>query len=93
MEQRCILKLFVVGKTLQKNEALIQELKKALEGEFSMNYELQIIDIFETPELALEEEVLATPTILKTIPKPIERILGDVKNITKVLVSLKLRES
>lgn len=83
------LRLYVTGKT-PKSERAIANLKEICEKELEGLYELQIIDVLESPQLAEDEKILATPTLIKDLPPPLKRIIGDLSNSERVLLGLDL---
>jgi circadian clock protein KaiB len=83
------LRLYVTGKT-PKSERAIANLKEICEKDLRGLYELQIIDVLERPQLAEDEKILATPTLIKDLPPPLKRIIGDLSNSEKVLLGLDL---
>lgn len=86
-----ILCLYVAGQT-PKSVAAINNLKKMCEEYLQGNYELEVIDLYKRPALAQGEQIIATPTLIKKLPDPIQRIVGDLKNIERFLVGLDLRK-
>ena len=84
-----LLKLYITGQTPRSEQAVTQ-LRHICETELGGNYELIIIDILENPKLAEEEKILATPTLIKELPLPLRRIVGDLSNVEKVLLGLDL---
>jgi circadian clock protein KaiB len=83
------LRLYITGKT-PKAERAIANLKEICEKELKGLYELSIIDVLENPQLAENEKILATPTLIKDLPPPLKRIIGDLSNSEKVLLGLDL---
>jgi len=83
------LRLYITGKT-PKSERAIANLKEICEKELEGLYELQIIDVLESPQLAEDEKILATPTLIKDLPPPLKRIIGDLSNSERVLLGLDL---
>lgn len=81
------LKLFVTGLTARSQTA-ITNLKTLCEEEFGSDYRLEIIDVLEHPDLAEREKILATPSLIRTLPPPIRRLIGDLTDKEKVLHSL-----
>jgi len=81
------LKLFVTGFT-SRSQTAITNLKLLCEEEFGSDYKLEIIDVLEHPELAENEKILATPSLIRTLPPPIRRLIGDLTDKEKVLHSL-----
>ena len=84
---RFVLKLFVTGQTSRSQHA-IANLHRIAEEEFPGMFHIQIIDVLENPEVAEEMRVLATPTLIKELPPPIRRIIGDLSDSEKVLAGL-----
>ena len=85
------IRLYVIGKTPGSVKA-IEDLKTILEDEFKDQYSLEVLDIFENPGLAEEDKILATPTVIKLLPLPIRKIVGDLSDREKVLLGLDLIE-
>lgn len=83
------LRLYVTGLT-PKSEKIIQNIRQLLEEQFSSDYSLKIVDVFESPELAEHDKILATPTLIKVTPAPVKRIIGDFSNRDMVLAGLDL---
>lgn len=84
-----LLKLFITGRTARSEQA-IKALRRLCEMEFSGQYDIQIIDVLEHPQLAEDEKILATPTLIKQLPPPMKRIIGDLSEKEKVLLGLGL---
>jgi circadian clock protein KaiB len=84
---RYLLKLYVTGKSPRAKTA-IENLRRICEEELGGVYELEVIDVLERPELAEEDKILATPTLIKQLPPPLRRVIGDLSNKEKVLVGL-----
>ncbi len=83
------LRLYITGKT-PRSERAISNLQKICERDLKDLYDLQIIDVLESPQLAENEKILATPTLIKDLPPPLRRIIGDLSNSEKVLLGLDL---
>ena len=83
------IRLYVIGKTPRSAKA-IEDLKTILEDKFKDQYSLEVVDIFENPGLAEEDKILATPTVIKILPAPIRKIVGDLSDREKVLLGLDL---
>ena len=81
------LKLYVTGKT-PRSELAIVSLRRLCEDEFPGEYELIIIDVLQRPQLAEDEKIFATPTLVKELPPPMRRIIGDLSNSAQVLIGL-----
>jgi circadian clock protein KaiC len=84
------LKLYVTGATPRTEQAILN-LRRICETEFGGRYELTIIDILERPQLAEDEKILATPTLIKQLPPPLRRIIGDLSDTEKVLFGLDIQ--
>ena len=69
----------------------ISNLKRICEQELEGRYELEIIDVLEYPQLAEDEKILATPTLIKQLPPPLRRVIGDLSDKEKVLFGLEVR--
>lgn len=82
-----MLRLFVLGDT-PKSQAAIINLRRICENEIPNAYELEIVDVLQHPELAEEERILATPTLIKKTPPPVHRIIGDMSLTEKVMLGL-----
>ena len=85
-----ILKLYVTGQT-SRAEVAIRNLRRLCEEELEGRYELVIIDVLEHPQLAEDERILATPTLIKQLPPPLRRVIGDLSDREKVLLGLDLQ--
>jgi circadian clock protein KaiB len=85
-----LLKLYVTGKT-PRAELAIANLRRICEEELRGQYELQIIDVLEHPQLAEDDKILATPTLIKRLPPPLRRVIGDLSDKDKVLLGLEVR--
>lgn len=77
----------MTGKT-PRAELAIANLRRICEEELEGRYELQIIDVVENPQLAEDEKILATPTLIKRLPPPLRRVIGDLSDKEKVLLGL-----
>ncbi len=87
-----ILRLYITGQT-PKSERAIENLRRICEEELHGQYQMVIIDVLERPQLAEDEKILATPTLIKELPPPLRRIIGDLSDTEKVLLGLELRRS
>ena len=85
-----VLRLFVTG-TSPRAEVAVANLRRICEQELQGRYELQVIDVLEQPQLAEDEKVLATPTLIKQLPPPLRRVIGDLSDKDKVLLGLEVR--
>ena len=84
-----ILRLFVTG-ILPNSARAVVNIKAICEKYLKGRYELEIIDIYQQPSLALEEEIIAIPVLIKKFPLPEERLIGDLSDTAKVLKGLHL---
>jgi len=80
----------VTGQSPRAEQA-IANLRRICEEELQGRYELQIIDVMEHPEQAETEKILATPTLIKRLPPPLRRVIGDLSDREKVLLGLDVR--
>jgi circadian clock protein KaiB len=85
------LRLFITG-TTSRSVLAISNLKKICEEYLEGQYELEVIDLYKNPLLAKEEQIIAAPTLIKKLPLPFRRIIGDMSNEEKVLAGLDLRK-
>ncbi len=84
------LKLFITGRT-PRSERTVKILRDLCERQLEGHYELTVIDVQENPELAEDEKVLATPTLIRELPPPVRRIIGDLSDGEKILIGLDLQ--
>ena len=84
------LRLYIAGNTPKSTAALIN-LKKYCELHLQDRYELEVIDLLLHPQLAAGDQILAIPTLVRKVPVPVRKIIGDLSNEEKVLVGLDLR--
>jgi circadian clock protein KaiB len=81
----------VAGQT-PKSLAAFANLKKICEEHMPGQYEIEVIDLLKKPQLASGDQILAIPTLVRKLPEPIKKIIGDLSNTERVLVGLDLRE-
>ncbi len=86
-----LLKLYIAGSTPHSLRA-VANIKSICEQYLEGRYRLQVIDIFENPSLAEGEQIIAAPTLVKQLPEPLRRLVGDMSNQERVLVGLDLRQ-
>ena len=86
-----ILRLYVTGSTPRSLKA-ISNLKKICEEYLHGDYELQVIDMYKHPDAAREAQIVAAPTLIKRLPAPVRRFIGDLSNKQKLLVGLDIHE-
>jgi circadian clock protein KaiB len=89
-KDRYILRLYITGNT-SRSILAITNLKKICEEYLEGRYELEVIDLYQKPSLAKGDQIIAAPTLIKKLPLPFRRIIGDMSNIEKVLLGLDLR--
>jgi len=91
-EQRYILRLYITGVTPQSIRA-VANVKKICEEHLQGRYKLEVVDLYQQPQLAKGEQIIAAPTLIKKLPLPLRRIIGDMSKTERVLVGLDLRKN
>jgi circadian clock protein KaiB len=86
-----ILRLYVTGSTPRSLKA-VYNLRKICEEHLSNDYDLEVIDIYEHPNAAREEQIIAVPTLVKRLPRPLRKFVGDLSNTQKILIGLDIYE-
>src|SRR6476646_6411370 len=89
-EDKWELRLYVAGKTT-KSVAAIKNLNRLCEEHLKGKYVIEVIDLLVQPQLAEGDQIFAIPTLVKKVPEPIRKIIGDLSNEEKVLVGLNIR--
>jgi circadian clock protein KaiB len=89
-ETKYVLRLFIAGMTPRSRRA-IENIKRICEQELENRYELEIIDIYQQPELAATDQIIAAPTLIKKLPLPLRKVIGDLSDTERVVVGLDLR--
>lgn len=89
--QHYLLRLYVTGTTPASARA-IEKVRGVCEEHMQGRYELEVVDIYQKPALAREEQIIATPTLVKVLPSPLRRFIGDLSKVERVLFGLDLRE-
>jgi circadian clock protein KaiB len=84
------LRLYIAGQT-PKSIRAFENLKRLCEHHLADRYRIEIIDLIERPQLARGDQILAVPTLVRRLPQPIKKIIGDLSNSEQVLVGLDLR--
>lgn len=84
-----LLKLYVTGETPNSVTALAN-IRKVCEEELPGEYELKVVDVLTEPALAEEDKIIATPTLVKSLPLPLRRVIGDLSQKEKILLGLDL---
>ena len=87
--EKYVLRLYVTGMTPKSINA-IENIRKICEENLKGRYELEIVDIYQQPEFAKKEEIIAAPTLIKKLPLPLRKFIGDMSNKDKILVGLNL---
>jgi circadian clock protein KaiB len=83
------LRLYVAGQT-PKSIVALANLKRICEEHMSGKYRIEVIDLMENPQLARRDQIVAIPTLIRELPSPLKRIIGDLSNTERVLVGLDL---
>jgi circadian clock protein KaiB len=86
------LRLYVAGQTVRA-VAAFANLKKICEEHMAGQYHIEVVDLLKQPQLAKGDQILAVPTLVRKLPEPVRKIIGDLSNTEKVLVGLDLRPS
>ena len=84
------LRLYVAGQTL-KSLSAIANLRRICQDHCATQYVIEVIDLLENPQLARGDQIVAIPTLVRKLPTPIRKIIGDLSNVERVLVGLDLR--
>ena len=87
-----VLRLYVAGTTPRSNRA-VANIREICEHNLYGRYELQVIDIYQNPDLAVGEQIIAAPTLVKHLPMPLRRFIGDLSNTERILVGMDLTPS
>lgn len=90
MANKYLLRLYITGRT-PRSEQCIANLRSICNKEFHSEYELEVIDVLEKPQLAEDDKIVATPTLIKKLPPPVRRLIGDLSETEKVLIGLDLK--
>lgn len=88
-QQKYVLRLYVVGATPASQRA-IANITRVCEEHLAGRYTLDVIDLYQRPELAAGEQILAVPTLVRVLPEPLARVVGDLSDLNQVLVGLDL---
>ena len=84
------LRLYVAG-TTQRSTAALDNLRRICEEHLAGKYEIEVIDLLERPQLAKGEQIVAIPTLVRKLPEPVRKIIGDLSDQERVLIGLDLR--
>lgn len=86
------LRLYVAGQS-PKSAAAIRNLKNFCETHLAGNYRIEVIDLLENPRLCADDQIVAIPTLVRKLPTPMRKIIGDLSNSERTLVGLQLRQT
>lgn len=89
-----VLRLYIAGRTPAAERAIrnLEQLLAEAYGDDSEHYSVEVVDITERPQLAEDERILATPVVVKKLPLPVRRVVGDLSERERVLIGLDLKE-
>ena len=90
-EDAWILRLYVAGQT-QNSLTAFDNLKKICAEHLDCRYKIEVIDLLKNPQLAKDHQIIAVPTLIRKLPTPVKKIIGNLSNTEKVLVGLDLRK-
>lgn len=90
-KEKYLLRLYVTGSTPQSTRA-IENIKKICEEHLKGRYELEVVDLYQNPALAKGDQIIAAPTLIKKLPLPLRRLIGDLSSSERILLGLDLRE-
>jgi circadian clock protein KaiB len=89
---RYLLRLYVTGTTPASTRA-IERVQSICKDHLEGRYDLEVIDIYQLPALAKDEQIIATPTLIRVLPKPLRRLIGDLSRVEALFFGMDLRES
>ena len=89
-QPKYVLRLYISRSTL-KSELAVKNIKQVCEQHLKGRYDLEVIDINQQANLARDEQIVAVPTLIKRLPRPLQRLVGDMSDLDKVLFGLDLR--
>ena len=89
-QTKYVLRLYISRSTL-KSKLAVKNIERMCEQHLKGRYDLEVIDIHRHANLARDEQIVAVPTLIKRLPLPLQRLVGDMSNLTKVLFGLDLR--
>ena len=85
--QHYVLRLYVTGTTARSSRA-VQNIRELCETHLAGRHTLEVVDIYQQPELASEAQLIAAPTLVKELPEPLRKVVGDMSNLERVLLGL-----
>jgi circadian clock protein KaiB len=89
--QKYIFRLYVSGATAKSTRA-VENIRNLSEKYLKGRYELEVIDIFQHPEIARRDQIIAAPTLIKKLPLPLRRFIGDLSETERIIVNLEIKE-
>jgi circadian clock protein KaiB len=89
-KEKYVLRLYISGLT-PRSQTAIKNIKKICEEHLNGRYDLEVIDVYQNPVLAKGEQIIAAPTLIKKLPLPLRRFIGDLSDSEKILLGLDLR--
>lgn len=89
-DERWMLRLYVAGQS-PRSVAAFMNLRRICEEHLQGRYHIEVIDLMETPQLAADHQIIALPTLVRKLPPPVRKIIGDLSNEERVLVGLDIR--
>ncbi len=90
-EEKWELRLYTAGQT-PKSLAAVKNLRKVCEEHLAGRYEIEIVDLLKNPRLAKDHQIVAIPTLVRKLPVPIRKIIGDLSDTERTLVGLQLKQ-
>ena len=88
--EKYVLRLYVSGST-SKSALAVENIKRICEQHLKSRYDLEVVDIYQQPSLARDDQIVAVPTLIKRSPLPLRRLIGDLSDLKKVIFGLDLR--
>jgi len=88
--ERYVLRLYIAGTTPRSTRA-VMNIKEICETALSSRYELEVIDIYQQPDMAKDQQIIAAPTLIKELPLPLRKFIGDMSDTEKILVGLNVK--
>jgi circadian clock protein KaiB len=89
--EKYVLKLYITG-TTPRSSAAIGNIRSLCEDYLSGRYQLEVVDIYQQPALAAGEQIIAAPTLVKELPPPVRRMVGDLASRHRILIGLNIQE-